>query len=67
MGYYHELFNSMCAGSYVMKDTSTTELGTTGGGGEGPIQKRLARSCMNLTQFLQVGSCTHLPYRTLQD
>ena len=31
-----------------------------------PIQKCLARSCINLTQFLQV-ACTHLPYRTLQD
>ena len=26
-----------------------------------PIQKRLARSCMNLTQFLQVGSCPTEP------
>ena len=30
-----------------------------------PIQKLLARSCKNLTQFMQVVSCTYLPLRNL--
>ena len=30
-----------------------------------PIQKPLARSCKNLTQFMQVVSCTYLPPRNL--
>ena len=32
-----------------------------------PIQKLLARSCKNLTQFMQVVSCTYLPSEILQD
>ena len=32
-----------------------------------PIQKLLARSCKNLTQFMQVVSCTYLPPEILQD